>query len=97
MSASLHVKGVDHPDVRAMFEIGAEPSIDVTKLRDDERIPDYVKESLYDDEVDNPQLVADGIILATHYMSPDDVWYYMRIVTWLQHMAENDYTVQGMH
>lgn len=113
MSADLHVDGIDfqeyldNPDeVLADYPtepaIDTEPLFDITQVRDSGRVPDHVKEVLYQDTIEPGEalLVSDAlhkIILERMGDLPDDLKVVGSLAIWLRYWAEQGHSISGMH
>lgn len=104
MGADLRLKEVDNDEylsdpLDVMSRIGEVPSIDVTKLRDDDDIPDYVKDPLYAAYISPNEalLIADSLEKHTQHRDVQDSAYYTTVIGWLRHMGSEGFTIVGMH
>lgn len=107
MGASLHVKGVSNQDyvdnpLEFKSKYGAEPSIDVTVLRDSDDVPRHVQKVLLDDVIrrDTALLVADSLELGIRMeiLSGYERRRAWKLVWWLRTWAEtHGCSIKGIH
>lgn len=104
MGADLRIKEVDNEDYledphEVMSQIGEVPSIDVTKLRDDDDIPSYIKDPLHAAYISPNEalLIADSLEKHTRDRDVTDLAYYTTVIGWLRHMGSEGFTIVGMH